>query len=70
MKAGHKQILEILERYLSENPEQRFGQALYNLKVNQFTNELDPWKENFRLLDIYNDSDKDILERVKHNAGK
>lgn len=65
MKKEHREILDLLEKYLESAPEQRFGQALYNLKINQHTNEKEPWKTDFRIVDIYNDRDKDILERVK-----
>ena len=61
MKKEHKEILTLIENYLEANPEQRFGQALFNLNINQFTE----WKPgNNQLRDIYNDYDSAILKRV------
>lgn len=61
MKQEHKIILTIIEQYLKDNPSIRFGQALFNLNINQFkmadTNQL--------IRDIYNDTDDQILKRIK-----
>lgn len=57
------QILQILSDYLNENPSIRFGQALFNLGINEF----DSSKNTPTLRDIYNDTDKRILDRVKKN---
>ncbi|HET6993159.1 MAG TPA: hypothetical protein VFJ43_17625 [Bacteroidia bacterium] len=64
MKAEHKAILEHIEQYLEKNPSQRFGQALFNLKVNQFANPDHPAELNYLLRDIYNDEDVVILKRL------
>ncbi|QSB25890.1 hypothetical protein [Flavobacterium sp. CLA17] len=62
----HKLILKLLESYLEKNPSQRFGQALFNLNINQFQKTTDPRNPNYNLRDIYNDNDLDIVERIKN----
>lgn len=54
-------ILELLDAYLKANPQIRFTQALFNLDINQFAEEKPT--SNFR--DNYNDTDDDVLKRVK-----
>ncbi|WP_333852740.1 hypothetical protein [Epilithonimonas sp.] len=54
-----KEIINILSDYASKNPNQRFGQMLFNLDINNFKNEKNEVK------DIYNDSDEEILNRIK-----
>ena len=67
MKKEHKEILTLIKNYLEANPEQRFGQALFNLHINQFTE----WKPgNNQLRDIYNDYDSAILKRVNQSLKK
>ena len=61
-----KIILSILEQYLVENPCIRFSQALFNLRINQFANSENPEKENLNLRDIYNDTNDEILKRIKN----
>ena len=65
MKIEHAKILKELTTYLEENPSIRFGQALYNLNINEFASIADPESEKFQLRDIHSDSDKQILERMK-----
>lgn len=60
-----KEIIDILDKYLKDNPSIRLGQALFNLDINQFANKEKPHKEFNHLRDIYNDSDKEILNRIK-----
>lgn len=62
----HKLILKLLESYLEKNPSQRFGQALFNLNINQFQKTTDHRNPNYNLRDIYNDNDLDIVERIKN----
>ena len=57
----HKQILDLIKAYSEKNPNQRFGQILFNLAINQFKNSFNNENE---LRDIYNDSDEQILERI------
>ena len=64
MKAEHEAILSTIRHFLENSPDQRFGQALFNLNINQFANKEFPDKANFYLKDIYNDSDEKILERL------
>jgi hypothetical protein len=66
MKQEHKLILELLESYLEKNPSQRFGQALFNLNINEFNETIDSRTPNYTLRDIYNDNDSATLERIKN----
>lgn len=59
-----EEILHNLEKYLHKNPEMRFGQALFNLNINQFADEKIPESKNFLLRDIYNDEDEKVLRRM------
>ncbi|NUY79652.1 hypothetical protein HUK80_01995 [Flavobacterium sp. MAH-1] len=64
MDSKHKKIISLLESYLERNPDQRFGQALLNLGINQFKNE-NPERKDFSIRDIYNDSDQAIIGRIE-----
>lgn len=67
MKQQHLEIIELLTKFLEKNPDQRFGQALFNLSVNEFKKD----NENeFQLRDIYNDSDDEIILRMKKQIEK
>lgn len=66
MKQEHKIILELLESYLEKNPSQRFGQALFNLQINEFQKTTDPRNPNYNIRDIHGDSDVAIIERIKN----
>jgi hypothetical protein len=66
MKQEHKLILELIESYLEKNPSQRFGQALFNLQINEFQKTTDPRNPNYNIRDIHGDPDIKILERIKN----
>lgn len=59
MTTEHRIILEKLKEYLEQNPSQRFGQAIFNLGINEFKQ-----NEEFQLRDICNDTDFEILKRI------
>jgi len=65
MKKEHKEIINLISTYLEYDPELRFGQALFNLKINEFQKSTDPRNPNYNLRDIHNDNDADILKRIK-----
>ena len=65
MKKDHKEILEVITDYLEKNPELRFGQALFNLRVNEFSNRSNLEQADYKIRDIHGDSDEKILERIK-----
>ncbi len=65
MKKEHKILINLIQDYLENNPEQRFGQALFNLKINEFRENLHPPSQQFQLRDIYNDADSAIIVRIK-----
>ena len=59
----------LLKSYLNQYPDQRFGQALFNLDINQFKD--DNIKErDFSLRDIYNDEDEEIIKRIRSRFKK
>lgn len=66
MKKEHAIILELIRSYLEKNPSQRFGQAIFNLKINEFQESIDLHEPNYNLRDIYNDSDSDIASRIEN----
>jgi hypothetical protein len=66
-QAKHQDILHILSVYLKQNPDMRFGQALFNLGINEFADTVSPENQNHLLRDIYNDSDEAILRRMTQN---
>jgi hypothetical protein len=65
MKLEHKTIINLISDYLEKNPEQRFSQVLFNLNINQFSNQENPEEIKFLLRDIYSDSDEDVIKRIK-----
>jgi hypothetical protein len=60
MQNEHRIILEKIGAYLEQNPDQRFGQAVFNLGINEFKKD-----EEFQLRDIYNDHDAEIIKRIE-----
>lgn len=60
MNNEHKIILDLLTDYLEQHPDQRFGQAIFNLRINEFKD-----NEEYQLRDIYNDSDSKIINRIE-----
>jgi len=67
MNENAKEIIQLITGYLEANPGIRFGQALFNLNINEFEDQQDPSRKGFLLRDIYNDSDKRILNRIKND---
>lgn len=65
MKKEHSAIIELITQYLREHPNQRFGQALFNLGVNEFVDKANPVNKDYRLRDIYSDSDAAIRLRIE-----
>ncbi len=63
MTKEQEQIIKSLSEYLDKYPEIRFGQALFNLNINEFEKPNKFFGEN-KLRDIYNDSDLKILSRM------
>lgn len=65
MKDVHVKIMDAIGKYLERNPELRFGQALYNLNINEFADKKNPERKGHLLRDIHEDSDEKILERIR-----
>jgi len=60
MTSIQKEILNKLRTYLEKHSNLRFGQALFNLGINEFNK-----NEQFQLRDIYGDEDLKILHRIE-----
>lgn len=67
MNKEHKIILDLIRIYLKKHPDQRFGQALFNLRVNEFKNIENPSESNFEIRDIHNDNDSEIIVRINNS---
>jgi len=69
LKKEHREILNLLEEYFSLKGADhlRFGQGLFNLDINQFyvNPQTGQMELNNYLRDIYNDSDTEIIKRMK-----
>lgn len=65
LKKENQEIIDLISDYLANHYSQRFGQALFNLKVNEFFNNSNPAKEDYRIRDIHADADEKILERIR-----
>lgn len=64
LKKEHQEIIGLISNYLVNNYDLRFGQALFNLRINEFANKTHPEKENYTIRDIHGDSDDQILKRI------
>ena len=60
-------ILDKIYRYLEKDKDNnlRFGQVLSNLNINMFADTENPSNKDYLLKDIYSDSNKNILKRMK-----
>ncbi len=68
MKEEHQHIIDLIKQYLTENPSQRFGQALTNLRIIGFADEKQPEKHQYFLRDLYYDTDAEILKRMENKV--
>lgn len=65
MKKEHKIIIDLIYTYLENHPDQRFGQALFNLGINEFQKTTDPKISNLDIRNIHNDNDTEIIKRIQ-----
>lgn len=65
MTINQKIILANIEQYLIQNPGMRFGQALVNLNIITRDHTLSNLRSSFVPKDPFNDSDTEIIERLK-----
>ena len=65
MKKEHKIIIDLIYNYLENHPDQRFGQALFNLGINEFQKTTEPKNSNLDIRNIHNDKDDEILKRIE-----
>lgn len=70
LREEHQEIIDLISGFLVNHYDQRFGQALFNLGINEFVNKLNPEKEDYRVRDIHGDSDDKILQRIKFNLDR
>ena len=70
MKETSKEIMKLIVEYLEKNPCQRFGQALYNLGVNEDDGKWKPDNGEIKLRDIFYDTDEAVLERIRARIKK
>ena len=68
LKPEHKKIINAITKYLERNPQIRFGQALFNLNINEFADRNHPELKNHLLRDIHSDSDEKIVKRLPKRA--
>ncbi|MEO3405169.1 hypothetical protein AAFN85_14775 [Mucilaginibacter sp. CAU 1740] len=66
----NREIIKLLSEYVEKYPTQRFGQLLFNLNINQFSDKDNPENQKFRLRDIYNDESEVILQRIKERSAR
>ena len=65
MKKEHKLILDLISSYLEKYPDQRFGQAIFNLGINEFIKN-DSSLPTYNLKDIYNDEYYVVIKRIEN----
>ena len=65
MTEEHRIILKAIEEALNRDPELRFGQAIFNLGINEFVNPDNPAEVDYKMRDIHGDKDSDIITRIK-----
>lgn len=65
MTEEHRIILKAIEEALNRDPELRFGQALFNLRINEFVNPDNPAEADYKIRDIHGDKDSDIIARIR-----
>lgn len=65
MTEDHRIILNAIEEALTRNPDLRFGQALFNLSINEFVNPENPQEADHKMRDIHADKDSDIIARIR-----
>lgn len=68
MTKEHRIILNAIEDALTLNPNLRFGQALFNLGINEFVNRGNPGEDSYRMRDIHGDKDAEVVARIKKTA--
>lgn len=64
METNNQQILTRLTQHLIDFPHKRFGQALMDIGINEWANKLNPQSDSWKLRDIYNDANFEILKRM------
>lgn len=65
MKKEHQKIIEYISDYLNANQDIRFGQALFNLRINEFKDEKEVINPKNEIRDIHGDEDERILKRIE-----
>jgi hypothetical protein len=68
MKQVHIKILMSIQKYLEENPDIRFGQALWNLGIINWA--FNEFKESAFIEDPHKKTDEEILNSIKNATSK
>lgn len=68
MKQIHIKILMSIQKYLEENPDIRFGQALWNLGIINWA--FNEFKESAFIEDPCKKTDEEILNSIKNATSK
>lgn len=64
------EIIELIKDHYEKFPDQRFGQILFNMDITQFINKENPESNNFKIRDIYNDIDSEIIDRIRQRRSE
>lgn len=65
MNETKKEIIDIITEIWNDNEDLRFGQLLTSLNVLEFANKAKPRTSDYNLRDIFADTDKSTLKRIK-----
>lgn len=65
MKSEHSTIIQLLTKFLKDQPQQTFGQALFNLGINEFQEDKHSKNSNYKIRNIHNDKDVEIIDRIE-----
>lgn len=66
MNENHFIILALLKQHMDERPDLRFCQILFNLGINEFANKEEPETCDWNFRDNYNDSDTEIIDKLRN----
>lgn len=66
MNEKHLVILQLLRQHMEEAPHLTFCQLLFNLGINEFNDPNDPEWYEYAFKDNYNDSDDDVIDKLKN----
>lgn len=65
MTKEHEIIIKLISKFLTEHPEQRFGEALLNLRINEFREENFIQNSKYNIRNSFSDKDSEIIDRME-----